>query len=585
MATASDITIEDVFSFLSDLPGLPSPSHAGTSLLSRQASVDSVQDMLMDQAARQAIASSIDGTAQFPSSQQPLYGAAPAHAPSASWMGSVGARGPGGDPAPWLSGVSYEPSAAPSAALPGAPSSAVPYPMDQGMDADLDALSRQLGMPSAAPPAASNGQPVPWMGGMSYENSAPPFAALACAPSGAVHHPMGQVMGLDLDALGRQLGMPPGAAPVASNGQPAPWIGGMSYENSAPPFAALSCAPSGALPHPMGQAMTPDLDALGRQLGMPGPSPAAAAAATQAMHAAAMLGISPAHALGQAFGLAPGAPQMPGMYGMAPAAACAGMHGAPLGAGCLPMPYGCGCGLPPAMAHPQQLDGLGGCSGRVAGCGGGEAGAGWCGMPPVGMLGMGGMGADGMGGLPMGVMGAPSSANVGAPGASAFGHLARCGAGPCCGGGAQQPISCALACAMPPEPGTLAAQAAALLTSVAGGATMASPARKKPRVSKTNAAPPAAGGAPSSAGAAPDRRHMCSWPNCGKAFGSKWGLGRHYRIHTGDKPWICTIEGCGKRFVDRTLLQRHENTHSSARPFACTRPGCGKAFKVSKHLE
>ena len=82
-----------------------------------------------------------------------------------------------------------------------------------------------------------------------------------------------------------------------------------------------------------------------------------------------------------------------------------------------------------------------------------------------------------------------------------------------------------------------------------------------------------------------DRRHMCSWPNCGKAFGSKWGLGRHYRIHTGDKPWVCTIEGCGKRFVDRTLLQRHENTHSSARPFACPRPGCDKAFKVSKHLE
>jgi hypothetical protein len=139
------------------------------------------------------------------------------------------------------------------------------------------------------------------------------------------------------------------------------------------------------------------------------------------------------------------------------------------------------------------------------------------------------------------------------------------------------------------------AHLAAALTAAAGAShnrKLAPPPRKKARSNGRISPAPAANapaataivavGAPAAAG---DRRHLCAWPNCGKAFGSKWGLGRHMRIHTGDKPWACEVPGCEKRFVDRTLLQRHMNTHSDARPFCCPRPGCGKAFKVSKHLE
>ncbi|XP_077420709.1 uncharacterized protein LOC144050902, partial [Vanacampus margaritifer] len=74
------------------------------------------------------------------------------------------------------------------------------------------------------------------------------------------------------------------------------------------------------------------------------------------------------------------------------------------------------------------------------------------------------------------------------------------------------------------------------------------------------------------------KRSECS--QCGKTFGSKWGLKIHMRTHTDEKPFVCSV--CGKRFVVKDSLTRHSRTHTGEKPFSCS--VCGKKYSEKGHL-
>ena len=70
---------------------------------------------------------------------------------------------------------------------------------------------------------------------------------------------------------------------------------------------------------------------------------------------------------------------------------------------------------------------------------------------------------------------------------------------------------------------------------------------------------------------------------CDKKFSRKYSLVQHQAIHTAKKPFACQI--CKIKFAQKSNLVRHLATHSNVRNFKCSICPEGRSFKTKRELK
>ncbi|PSK57768.1 Transcription factor IIIA [Elsinoe australis] len=82
-----------------------------------------------------------------------------------------------------------------------------------------------------------------------------------------------------------------------------------------------------------------------------------------------------------------------------------------------------------------------------------------------------------------------------------------------------------------------------------------------------------------------EKKFVCDYPNCGKAYTRPVRLSEHQRSHTNERPFVCTAEKCGKAFLRESHLKAHiKSHHEDLRDYICDWPDCGKGFATGQRL-
>ncbi|KAJ3126021.1 hypothetical protein HK098_007959 [Nowakowskiella sp. JEL0407] len=68
--------------------------------------------------------------------------------------------------------------------------------------------------------------------------------------------------------------------------------------------------------------------------------------------------------------------------------------------------------------------------------------------------------------------------------------------------------------------------------------------------------------------------YQCPFEGCNKRYTRPYNLKSHYRVHTGERPFLCDI--CPLSFTREHDLKRHIKLHDGTKPFECI--ACGKTF-------